>query len=81
MATIPNDKEKYQRHLEQMMQNAINSMDIVKHFRKAVAAAFEEGFKFGQEELLNHAKRIVEVEERERVDGVLLGDSKDDIPF
>ena len=66
--------------MDKVAQQAVDGLEIVKHVRKYIEKAFQEGYTFGQEELLNHAKRIVEVEEREKVDGVLLG-KDDDIPF
>jgi len=81
MASLPNDQERFKKHMDKVAQQAVDGLEIVKHVRKFIEKAFQEGYVYGQEELLNHAKRIVEVEEREKVDGLLLGDGKDDIPF
>lgn len=83
MAGIPNDQERFKRQMDKIAQSAVDGLEIVKHVRKYIEKAFQEGYVFGQEELLNHAKKIVEVEERQKVDGVLLGAEThdDEIPF
>ena len=81
MANIPNDEERYKAKMTQLSQTIVDGSEFAKYLKKAVEKAFSEGYMFGQSELLSHAKRIVEVEEREKVDGLLLGNGTDEIPF
>lgn len=77
----PSDNPIFQEVLKKLFVKA-QDQKAVEYQQTLIKWAFENGWKAGQKELIDHAKRIVEVDERSKVDDVILGvKPEDNIPF